>query len=228
MLELEHFLSLLLNTDLVVIREYVDELLSDDALRKHVQDVTSQQGARVAADPEARYGRRLGWYVIIRVLQPNFVVETGIDKGLGTCVIASALLKNTNEGQPGRLLAIDIDPSTGWLVGPPYDSVTEIRIDDSSRALTTVSQTIDLFIHDSIHTEEFETNELKMVLQKMAPAGMMMSDNAHAGPALMTFAESIGRYSYFWREVPEDHYFPGGGIGAINLAQTAPKAPPAT
>jgi predicted O-methyltransferase YrrM len=220
MLELEHFLSLFLDRDVAVIREHIEELFSDESLRAHIRDTTIQQGSRVAADPEARYGRRVGWYVIARVLRPQLIVETGVDKGLGTCVLAAALLRNAAEGHPGHLLAIDIDPTCGWLVGPPYDSITEIRIEDSSEVLPAIPETIDIFIHDSNHTEEFETNELTVVLPKMAPTGVMMSDNAHEGPALMKFAESLGLRSYFWREVPKDHYFSGGGIGAIQLKRT--------
>ena len=39
------------------------------------------------------YGRRLGWYALVRALKPRTVVETGADKGLGSCVLAALRLR---------------------------------------------------------------------------------------------------------------------------------------
>ncbi len=38
-----------------------------------------------------------------------------MDKGLGSVVLAAALLRNAAEGHPGRLTSLDINPEAGYL-----------------------------------------------------------------------------------------------------------------
>lgn len=45
-------------------------------------------------------------------------METGIEKGLGSLVLAEAPLKNG----AGRLITIDMEPSVGLLIGEEYRS----------------------------------------------------------------------------------------------------------
>ena len=148
-------------------------------------------------------------------MQPAVVVETGVDKGLGICVLAAALLRNEQEGTPGKLYAIDINPSAGWLLAPPYDRVTELIISDSHAALRDLPGPIGVFLHDSNHTYNHEVGEYALVKDILAPGGIILSDNAHSGPALMDFAEANGLKYHFWRESPTDHFYPGAGIGAV-------------
>lgn len=99
---LASFLSVATRAPLAQIESYLEELLCDDELRAHIRErVLAVDGGRLA-DPEARYGRRIGWYALVRACRPRVVVETGVDKGLGTCVIAAALRRNAEEGSAGR------------------------------------------------------------------------------------------------------------------------------
>lgn len=83
-----------------------------------------------------RYARRVGWYAFIRALKPEHVVETGVDKGLGTCVIAAALLRNAAEDRPGRVTSIDINPEAGYLARQqPWSEVVDLVIGDSITTL---------------------------------------------------------------------------------------------
>ena len=52
----------------------------------------------------------------MRATKPKIVVETGTEKGLGSLVLAEALIKN----ESGRLITIDMEPSSGLLIGPEY------------------------------------------------------------------------------------------------------------
>ena len=61
-------------------------------------------------------GNRLGWYVLIRALRPELVVETGIYNGLGSLTLLRALEHNRTEGAPGRLVSFDRSETAGWLV----------------------------------------------------------------------------------------------------------------
>jgi hypothetical protein len=49
----------------------------------------------------------------------------------------------------------------------------------------------------------------------------VLSDNAHATYALMTWAEATGRQFSYFAEQPADHWYPGGGIGLAHSARNA-------
>ncbi len=150
--QLAHFLSGALDVDVAEVAGYVDEILEDERLRRHIAERTRSSELGWMADREARYGRRVGWYAIVRITKPKVVIETGVDKGLGTCVLAAALLKNREEGFPGRVYAIDISDYAGWLISEPYSSVAELLTGDSHQILARVRNGVDILIHDSLHT----------------------------------------------------------------------------
>ena len=82
-----------------VIEGYVRELENDTELSAMLERQTLNSPDRHNSDVEARYGRRLGWYALVRATRPRVIVETGVDRGLGTVVLAAALLRN---GKIGR------------------------------------------------------------------------------------------------------------------------------
>jgi predicted O-methyltransferase YrrM len=197
------------------VRTYFAELDADDRLRRHVERRSANAARRGLADSAARYGRRIGWYAMVRSRTPRFVVETGVDKGLGTCVLASALLRNADEGRPGRLLSVDLNPDAGYLVArSPWSGVVELVTDDSLRALPRIGGRVDIFLHDSDHDPRHEAAELDAIEPHMSPGGLLLSDNATVTNVLAEHAEATGRRFLAFRETPADHWFPGEGIGA--------------
>ncbi len=120
----------------IEVRGYLDEI---ETALAHSRS-TSPPPRRTAridwlADTHAKYGRRIGWYALVRALKPKNVVETGTDKGLGTLVIAAALMRNGT----GRLTSIDINPAAGYLLSGPYAEVTDLIIADGVATLATLS-----------------------------------------------------------------------------------------
>ncbi len=96
-------------------------------------------------------GRRLGWYAIVRALQPDLVYETGTHGGLGSLAIASALRENGH----GRLITFDIDPRAGEMLTDRLP--VELIVGDTRETLRTAIRSIgrlDIFLHDSAHTYE--------------------------------------------------------------------------
>lgn len=191
------------------IRGYLGEVEHDEALRSHLRSATQSSDLRHFADLEPRYGRRIGWYAFIRALRPEHVVETGTDKGLGACVLAAALIANGS----GRLTTIDIDDSSGYLIGGAYAKVTDRVIKDSLHILPSL-QGVGLFLHDSDHTQDHEESEFNAILPGLIPGGLVLSDNTHCSGRLPKWAEETGRHFAFFREDPAKHWYPGGGIGA--------------
>jgi predicted O-methyltransferase YrrM len=212
--QLVWFVADVANAEVCVVRDFVAEVEQDAQLRDVIKQGVQSSKRWQRSDEEARYGCRIGWYALVRLLKPELVVETGVDKGLGSCVIAAALLRNTAEGNPGRLLAIDIDPTAGELVREPYDSVIDLEFSDSHSALRKLDRPIDFFLHDSDHSPQHERGELDLVMENIAPGGLVLSDNSHVTSAVSDFAEATSRRYLFFREQPANHWYPGGGIGA--------------
>ena len=159
-------------------------------------------------DREAFLGRRLGWYAIVRAMNPQLVVETGTEKGLESLVLAEALIQNGS----GRLITVDMEPSSGLLIGAEYGGVIERLIDDSLVAISQIDQ-IDLFIHDSDHSAEHEAQEFELLQSRLSVNGIVLSDNSHATTELAKWSLRQGRRFMYFAEEPIDHWYPSAGIG---------------
>ena len=193
---------------------HVRELQEDDELQNHVRRLTIEADMADCADEKARYGRRLGWYALIRARKPAVVIETGIDKGLGSCVICAALRRNAKEGHEGHLYATDINPKAGWLLRAPYSEFGTILLGDSIESLKELDAVVDLFISDSDHSADYELEEYRTVEAKLASDALVLSDNAHCTDALLRFAAQTEREYLYFQEEPANHWYHGGGIGA--------------
>ena len=192
---------------------YVNELEQDTHLKSHIENQTAKSSWSIIADKEARYGRRVGWYALIRAIKPQVVLETGVDKGLGSCVITAALMKNSEEGQSGFYYGTDINPKAGYLLSGDYKKYGEVLIGDSIESLGAFDKPIDLFINDSAHSAEYELREYHIIQNKLTQNAFILGDNSHCTDKLFQFARMTGRNYLFFQEVPKDHWYPGAGIG---------------
>jgi predicted O-methyltransferase YrrM len=193
--------------------QYIRELEEDEALRDHIRSTTAASRERRFADRRARYGRRLGWYALVRILKPRVVVETGVDKGLGACVLTAALIRNEADGSPGRYYGTDIQPRSGFLLGGRYRELAKVIVGDSITSLSSFNKTIDLFISDSDHTPGYEEREYEVVSPRLSTGAFVVSDTAERTQALADFAVSTGRRFAYFQEQPLRHWWPGAGIG---------------
>jgi predicted O-methyltransferase YrrM len=208
------FVSVVCDVPAWQIRRYFQEIETDEALRGHIMRATAGAARRGLADRQVRYARRVGWYAIVRARRPAHVVETGVDKGLGTVVLAAALLRNAADGAPGRLTSIDINPEAGYLArSAPWSEVATLVVGDSLESIAALDQPVDLFLHDSDHTVKHEQREYQAIEPKLAPGALLVSDNAMKTDVLPRYAERTGRRFLAYRETPADHWFPGDGIG---------------
>src|SRR6185503_18165216 len=132
---LANYIAVISGHKLAEIERYMRELEQDDGLRALLRERTLASPDRHNSDLEPRYGRRLGWYALMRATKPRVVVETGVDRGLGTAVIAAALRRNAREGAPGMLYATDIVPTCGHLMSDAYREFAKILIGDSVESL---------------------------------------------------------------------------------------------
>lgn len=207
---LAHWVAAVTDASPLDCEKYILEVLTDKNLNRHVLEATLNSKRAGTADREIRIGRRAGWYAIIRTVKPLHVVETGTDKGLGSIVIAAALLQNGT----GKLTTIDINPSSGYLANMgKYASVCNFEIGDSLSILARITSPIDIFIHDSDHSPAHEAREYAMVENLLSEKAIVISDNAHATDELMNWSARRTWDFAFFAEIPLAHWYPGGGIG---------------
>jgi predicted O-methyltransferase YrrM len=207
------FIAEITGINLDTISQYLQEIEQDIQLKQSIENTSQSSYLSFMTDKQARFGRRIGWYLLIRALKPKVVVETGIDKGLGSIVIASALMRNDDEGYSGHLYATDIDPNAGYLIKPPYNKFVTILYGDSIESLTSFENKIDIFINDSDHSADYEAKEYLAIQSKLSSNSFIIGDNADITTKLFEFSLSTNRKFLFFKEEPMDHWFPGGGIG---------------
>ncbi|MEV0727604.1 class I SAM-dependent methyltransferase [Polymorphospora sp. NPDC050346] len=208
------FVSVTCDLPVAQVRTYLAEIETDDTLRRHIEQTTATSARRGLADRHVRYARRIGWYAIVRATRPAHIVETGVDKGLGTCVLAAALLRNTADGHPGRVTSLDINPEAGYLAqARPWSDVVDLVIGDSIASIGALDRPVDLFLHDSDHSVAHERREFEAVEPRLAPGARLLTDNVTVTNVLAEHAERTGRRFLAYRENPARHWFPGDGIG---------------
>ncbi|SBT37017.1 class I SAM-dependent methyltransferase [Micromonospora narathiwatensis] len=208
------FVSVACDVPVGQVRGWFAELEADETLRGHIEAATAASARRGLADRQVRYARRIGWYAMVRARRPAHVVETGVDKGLGSCVLAAALLRNTAEGHPGRLTSLDINPEAGYLArATPWADVVDLVIGDSIASIRALDRPVDIFLHDSDHSRGHEKREFDAVEAKLAPGALLLTDNVTITNVLAEHAERTGRRFLAYRETPAGHWYPGDGIG---------------
>jgi len=207
--QLAWFVSAVTGARIRQVRVWMQELEDDSRLADHLARRLRSNPRRRICATEPHWARRSGWYAIVRAAEPDHVVESGTHLGLGSCIIAAALLRNGH----GRLTTIDIDPDAGYLIGEPWASSIDRRIGNSLDILGTL-RNLDMFVHDSLHTYDYETRELTAVEPNLRANGIILSDNAHDSSALSDWAERSDHHYLFFKEQPLGHWWPGDGIGA--------------
>ncbi len=210
---LSSFISLVGNISIEQSQRYIAELENNEDLKSHIRSYNRASRRNYLSDDTARYSRRLGWYALVRSMKPKIVVESGTDKGLGACVIAAALKKNDEEGYPGYVYCIDINPVAGYLLADVYAEYGKVLYGDSVEVLQNINENIDIFIEDSYHNPNYELLQYRTIRTKLSDNAILIADNAHSCDALFIFAQEISKRFLFFQEEPNAHWYPGGGIG---------------
>ena len=186
----------------------------------HALGVSEEQTLGVLAELDEetvarKAGRRLGWYVVARMIKPTLIIETGVHDGLGSTLLLLALERNAAEGHEGRLLAFDIQDGVGWVVPDRLRSRYDLRIGDTKSELPAAvdGKSVGMFIHDSAHTYDHETFELETVFPQAAERAAFVSDNAHGTPAFTDFCARHALHPWVFSERPKRHMYPGAAMG---------------
>ena len=137
-------------------------------------------------------------WCLIRHLRPLKIVETGVARGFTSRVILEALERN----RAGHLWSIDLPPvqapelhaQIGAAVTPELrHRWTYIRGTSRQRLpklLARLGQ-VDLFVHDSRHTEENVRFELTQAWSALGPGGVVVADDIDMNWGFHAFANSM-------------------------------------
>ncbi len=154
-------------------------------------------------------------YVYVRTLRPEVIVETGISSGRSSTAILEALQKNGS----GTLYSLDLPKLTnsgqttvvhgeqgeyrqyipteakepGWLVPASLQSQWNKILGDSNVTLPKLVATlsrIDVFFHDSDHTDRTMMHEFTVAWPKMPSKALLLADDVHASSAFDTFVRA--------------------------------------
>ena len=119
---LKHLIASITGESIAVIKGYIDEIRRDSFLKTHIEE--QLKSADYPKDIQVAFGRRIGWYVFVRVLKPKVVVETGVYHGVGACILTRALMKNAEDGG-GEILWHRAQPQCGpfacWAFGKVWE-----------------------------------------------------------------------------------------------------------
>ena len=145
-------------------------------------------------------------YVLIRLLQPENFVETGVFDGLSSAYILEAMRENGK----GHLSSIDlpahtvfkhstndkemgtIPPGTdpGWVIPDYLRERHTLHLGDAKKLLEPMLKklgNIDVFLHDSMHTYEHMHWEYSVVYPYIVKNGLLLSDDIFGWAATGVF-----------------------------------------
>ncbi len=213
MLYLANTIAVVTGKTVQEVTAYIEEAANNQEIKQHVISITQASLERFSADLRCDFGKRLGWYAFARILKPKVIIETGVDKGLGGVLLCEALLRNKAEGFEGAYYGTDINPAAGYLITGKYATVGKLLYGDSIESLQKFPEKIDLFINDSDHSAEYEYKEYQTIASKLNPSSIILGDNSHVTDKLVKFSYEQGRKFVFFKEEPNNHWYPGAGIG---------------
>jgi len=134
-------------------------------------------------------------YLFIKILKPEKVIETGVAYGVTT----SFILKAMDENKIGELYSIDLPPLgkaadryVGYLVPNDLKSRWHLYRGKSKKLLPSIVKdikSVDIFIHDSLHTLENIRFELEHITPYLKKPGLIIADDVDGNSAFYDWAE---------------------------------------
>lgn len=167
---------------------------------------------------------RLALYVLVRDIQPDVIIETGVMHGLTSSFIIQALQKNNkgtltsidypsyfNHGpsnQDGFKETLPPNKEPGWIVSDFKKKYWNLKIGKSIHELPKLLQAVnkvDIFFHDSEHTYETMWFEMNIAWDALCEGGIFIIDNIDNNTAFFDFLRKVNR-SYIAFPSPDNNF----------------------
>jgi predicted O-methyltransferase YrrM len=195
---------------------FVDRFFDDDEYERYIEEFRNGYTADMLEEALGEFRRMAGnrplygigldhganYYALLRSLEPETVVETGVCNGLSSTCALLALGRNgrgtlhsidyplyadedleefraeTFEAYGGAAIPADRDP--GWIVPEGLRQNWDLRIGKSQRelpALLAEIPDIDVFTHDSEHSLPCMIFEYELAWEWLRSGGVLLSDD---------------------------------------------------
>lgn len=145
-------------------------------------------------------------YLACRLTSPSVVVETGVAYGVSSAYILTALKENGR----GILHSVDLPPvrrksGSFWGIAVPdgLKGRWNLHRGTSARVLPGLLQetpTVDLFVHDSLHTHKNMSREFDTIWPYLRPGALLLADDIERNNA---FNELQQKSPAFWRAIKD-------------------------
>ena len=179
-----------------------------EALWPKVMSELEEQGVRAGPasfkgwnDGDAGFVRAI--WCLVRHLKPRNVIETGVAHGVTSRFILEALEKNGS----GHLWSIDRPPmepewkkEIGIAVGNSFQQRWSYILGSSRRRLPGLISRIgeiDLFVHDSLHSERNVRFEMDRAWANLRPGGAIVVDDIDVNRGFHSFVQSFSGFHSF-------------------------------
>jgi predicted O-methyltransferase YrrM len=163
---------------------YVKEAKEDALINKRMFETTGYKWRDI--DPLGIVS-----YAVIRSIKPRVIVETGVQSGISSLYILRALQINGS----GLLYSVDLPDREPERVGEAVPSNLRLNwhlLLGNSKVLLPqlfeeIKTSIDLFLHDSLHTYEHMLFEFECSLKHLSKKGIIISHDILANNAFDDF-----------------------------------------
>jgi predicted O-methyltransferase YrrM len=193
----EWFLSHITGERVSRIRQFMDEPAHTPEFLRHVSECEKTFSTLSIESADLYAKKVLIQYAIVRAMRPETIVETGVANGVSSAHLLLALHKNSQ----GTLHSIEIGDSTylpagresGWVVPDWLRGRWKFHLGDASEVLPPLLRelrSIDLFIHDSLHTYEHMKFEFERAFPFVRAKGLLLADDALWNEAFWDFARA--------------------------------------
>ncbi len=162
-------------------------------------------------DKKNIFGRRLIWYLLARTIKPNLIIESGIDKGLGSSLLCYAQFKNKKEEQNNyRYIGIDIAKKKKFYFDKKNNlfSNFEFFYEDSIKFLNKFGEKNKImYISDAEHNYDFEIKEYNLIKKNLKNGSIIISDN-NSG-SLDDFSKTNNKQILKFKEKSKNFWYQG-------------------
>jgi len=187
---------------------FLDEFDASNGLDDYVRARHASLKSKWTLDPQFRPARRLAYYLLIRALKPAFIVEAGVNNGLGAILISEALRRNGT----GDYLGIEFDPGRDCALHRDYPGkVGSIVYGDSAAVLATLERPVDFFVHDTTTERNHVAAQLKAL--KLSPRGVLFS--TWFDPQFVDYARAHDMGLLVHADEPFQHWYPGSRVTIV-------------
>tara|TARA_B100000989_G_scaffold299044_1_gene292451 strand:+ start:10821 stop:11660 length:840 start_codon:yes stop_codon:yes gene_type:complete len=180
--------------------KYLDDYKNDKKFKKNFSEKLGKlDNIKNERHDDLRF-HAITLYLVVRHIKPNLFIETGVASGKSSALVLLALHHN----KKGKLISIDLpniigskmadgsstyigNNETGWLIPNYLKKKWQLIIGDSKKNLKIIlkdkNNIPDIFLHDSLHTENHTTTELNMIYKSMKK-GLILCDNIEMGSGI--------------------------------------------